>query len=616
MNRLLSQAVLLGTSLISAAAVAQESNAQETNASDNTLQTIVVSANRIEQPITETIASVSVITEEDLRRSQVSSIKDAMNLLPGVNFTTSGARGQTASLFTRGTESDHTLILLNGIRIGTPSAAGTRLELIPIDQIEKIEFVRGPRSALYGSEAIGGIIQIFTKQPSSDASGSVAVTLGDQGTQKIAGNISKQYSDTGSILLSVSSDHHDGIDSLDDSETDKDGYRNLSANITVNQQLSEQFDLTLQAAKWQGNSEFDASYGGNESDFENELYSAQVSYTGERFESSVTTAFVRDDNLTYGNGISRKHGSRYVTERTQINWLNSFFINDSTLSAGIDYLDDDLGDSSENYSETSRETKAAFIGLLHQGEHYQAEFSGRYTDDEQFGDNTTFSLGYAYQFEPLTVALSYGTAYKAPTFDDLYYPSQWGYQGNPNLKPEESRTAEITFSGNKKNRWEVSLYKTKIDDLIEINNTWSTMINTAEAEIEGADASYQINYGNWGHKLSYQYVYAIDANSKKQLRLRPKDTVKWQALYTKNNWSGGSEILWESKRYTSADNSKSLPSFTTVNLFAQYQITPEWQLGARVENLFDKEYHINSDFSGNYYNTQDRLVTASARYNF
>lgn len=608
MNRLpLYQAVLLGTSLISAAAVAQENNTSD----PQTLETIVVSANRIEQPITETIASVSVITAEDIQRSQVSSAKAAINLLPGVNFTSSGARGQAAAMYTRGTESDHTLVLLNGIRIGTPSAAGTRLELIPIDQIERIEFVRGPRSALYGSDAIGGIVQIFTKQPTGDATGSVAVTLGDQGTQKIAGNISKQYSDTGSILLSVSSDQDDGIDVKDDAETDKDGYRNLSANITVNQQLSEQFDLTLQAAKWQGNSEFDTSYGGNESDFENELYSAQVSYTGERFESSVTTAFVRDDNLTYGNGISRKNGSRYVTERTQINWLNSFFINNSTLSAGIDYLDDDLGDSSENYSETSRETKAAFIGLLHQGERYQVEASGRYTDDEQFGDNSTFSLGYAYQFEPLTVALSYGTAYKAPTFDDLYYPSQWGYQGNPDLEPEESHTAEITFSGNKQNRWEVSLYKTEIDNLIEINDTWSTMVNTAEAEIEGADASYQISYGNWNHKLSYQYVYAIDANSKKQLRFRPKDTVKWQIQYAKNNWSGGSELLWEGKRYTTLDNSASLPAFTTVNLFAQYQITPEWLLGARVENLFDKVYQTNPG-----YNTQDRLVTASARYSF
>lgn len=607
MNRLLSQAVLLGTSLISAAAVAQENN----TSAPQTLETMVVSANRIEQPITETIASVSVITAEEIQRSQVSSAKAAINLLPGVNFTSSGGRGQAAAMYTRGTESDHTLVLLNGIRIGTPSAAGTRLELIPIDQIDRIEFVRGPRSALYGSDAIGGIVQIFTKQPTEDATGSIAMTLGGQGTQKITGNISKQYSDTGSILLSVSSDQDDGIDVKDDTETDQDGYRNLSANITVNQQLNDQLDLTLQAAKWQGNSEFDTSYGGNESDFENELYSAQVSYTGERFESSVTTAFVRDDNLTYGNGISRKNGSRYVTERTQINWFNSFFINDSTLSAGIDYVDDDLGDSSENYSETSRETKAAFIGLLHQGERYQVEVSGRYTDDEQFGDNSTFSLGYAYQLEPLTVALSYGTAYKAPTFDDLYYPLQWGYQGNPDLEPEESHTTEITFSGNKQHRWEVSLYKTEIDNLIEINDTWSTMVNTAEAEIEGVDASYQISHGNWNHKLSYQYVDAIDANSKKQLRFRPKDTVKWQIQYAKNNWSGGSELLWEGKRYTTLDNSATLSAFTTVNLYAQYQITPEWLLGARVENLFDKVYQTNPN-----YFTQDRLVTASARYTF
>ncbi|MDO6564039.1 TonB-dependent receptor [Amphritea sp. 1_MG-2023] len=611
MNRLpLYQAVLLGTSLISATAVAQENTATTQTSDTNTLETMVVSANRIEQAATETIASVSVITAEEIQRSQVSSAKAAINLLPGVNFTSSGARGQAASLFTRGTESDQTLILLNGLRIGTSSASGTRLELIPVDQIERIEFVRGPRSALYGSDAIGGIIQIFTKQATGETSGSVAVTVGDQGTKKIAANIVQQYSDTGSILLSVSSDHDDGIDVKDDSETDKDGYRNQSANITVNQQLNEQFDLTLQAAKWQGNSEFDSSYSGNESDFENELYSGKISYADESFESAVTAAFTRDDNLTYGNGTSRNDGTRYVTERKQLNWLNSFFIDNNTVTAGIDYTDDDLSDSSATYTDTSRETKALFAGLLHQGERYQIEASGRYTDDDQFGDNSTYSLGYAYQFEPVKVALSYGTAYKAPTFDDLYLTNpSWGYQGNPDLEPEESETTELSFSGKGEiSNWEVSLYKTNVKNLISSNSTYTSVINIDKAEIEGAEASYQISYGNWNQTLSYQYVDARNATTGKRLLNRPQDTVKWQINYATNQWAAGSALIWEGKRDT---YSGSLASFAVVDFFTTYQITPEWQLGARVENLFDKVYQTNYG-----YYTQDRLVTATARYSF
>ncbi|MBU2966096.1 TonB-dependent receptor [Amphritea sp. 2_MG-2023] len=614
MNRLpLYQAVLLGTSLISAATVAQENNSSD----PQTLETIVVSANRVEQPITETIASVSVITEEDLRRSQVTSVKAAINLLPGVNFTSSGGRGQAASLFTRGTESDHTLILLNGLRIGNPSTTGTQLELIPIDQIDRIEFVRGPRSALYGSDAIGGIIQIFTKQAAGETSGSVAVTVGGQGTQKIDANIAKQYSDTGNILVSLSSDRDDGFDVLDDTETDNDGYRNLSANITLNQQLNDQFDLTLQAFKWQGNTEFDTSYGGNESDFENELYSGKISYAEESFESSLTTAFLRNDSLTYGNGISRQDGTRYVTERVQLNWLNSFFIDNNTITAGIDYLDDDLSDSTVDYSVTSRETKAAFVGLLHQGERYQAEASGRYTDDDQFGDNSTYSLGYAYQFEPMKVALSYGTGYKAPTFDDLYAPfvsyGPWGtYQGNADLQPEESETTELTFSNNGPTIWEISFYKTNITNLITYSTdpvTYdSTMMNVDKAKIEGADASYQISYGNWNHILSYQYVDARNRKTGDRLLNRPQDTVKWQINYAANQWAAGSAIIWEGKRDV---YNGTLPGFAVADLFTTYQITPEWQLGARVENLFDKVYQTNPG-----YYTQDRLVTASARYSF
>ncbi|UTW03874.1 TonB-dependent receptor [Amphritea atlantica] len=595
------QAVLLGTSLISVAAAAQE----------NTLDTIVVSANLIEQPITETIASVSVVTADDIQRSQVDSAKAAINLLPGVNFTSSGARGQAAALYTRGTESDHTLILLNGIRIGTPTAAGTRLELIPVDQIEKIEFVRGPRSALYGSDAIGGIIQIFTKDAKKQPLGSVAITLGDQGTQKISGSYSQPYSDSGSISVAISTDHHDGIDVKDDAEFDKDGYRNLSANIAVDQQLTDRIDLNLQASKWQGNSEFDTTWGGNESDFENELYSARISYSGDRFDSALSTAYVKDDNLTYGNGINRQNGSRYVTERTQVNWLNSVYINNSSISAGLDYLDDNLSESSTSYTVNSRETKAAFVGLLHDGENYQAELSGRFTDDEQFGENTTYSAGYAYQFEPVKVAISHGTAFKAPTFDDLYYPLSFGYQGNPDLKPEESETTELSISGNGSSTWEISLYKTDIRNLISINDSWTTVENTDKAEIEGVDASYKISYGNWNHTLAYQYVNAKDAATGKKLRFRPQDTVKWQINYAANQWSAGSEIIWEGKRYTTADNSSSLPAFAVVNLFTTYQITQEWTLGSRIENLFDKEYQTNPG-----YNTQDRLLAVSARYNF
>ncbi|MBR9866223.1 MAG: TonB-dependent receptor [Oceanospirillales bacterium] len=612
-NTRLCQAVLLSTSLVSAVAAAQSNSTSENKPVEkNTLNTIVVSANLIEQPVTETIASVSVITAEEIQRSQVDSAKAAINLLPGVNFTSSGARGQSAALYTRGTESDHTLILLNGIRIGTPTAAGTRLELIPVEQIEKIEFVRGPRSALYGSDAIGGIIQIFTKKSNNQASGSIALTLGDQGTQKLTGSYSQPYSDTGSLSVVLSADHHDGIDVHDDAETDKDGYRNLSANIAVNQQLTDRIDLNLQAIKWQGNSEFDNEYGGgNESDFENELYSGRISYSGDRFDSALSTAFIKDDNLTYGDGIRRKQGSRYVTERTQVNWLNSFYINNSSISAGLDYLDDDLRESTVSYTVSSRETKAAFVGLLHEGNNYQAELSGRFTDDEQFGENTTYSVGYAYQFEQVKVAISHGTAFKAPTFDDLYYPLSYGYQGNPDLKPEESETTEISLSGNSAALWEISFYKTDIHNLISINDTWTTVENTDKAEIEGVDASYRIAYGNWNHTLAYQYVNAKDAATGKKLRFRPQDTVKWQINYADNQWSAGSEIIWEGKRYTTADNSSSLPAFAIANIYSTYQITPEWTLGGRIENLFDKQYQTNPG-----YNTQDRLLTVSARYSF
>ncbi|MBY4678599.1 TonB-dependent receptor domain-containing protein [Marinobacterium arenosum] len=578
----------------------------------NLLETVVVSANRIAQPLTNTIAPVNVITREQLERNQVRTLQQALKLLPGVSFRNRGGAHQTSSLFMRGTNSDHTLILLNGQRINSATAGSTDFQFLPIEQIERIEVVRGPRSAQYGSDAIGGIIQIFTRKGTSEPLAQLTASAGTLGNRSLSGSYSGQYADGGFFALNLGVERSDGYDVRDGDETDDDGYLNRSFGLSIDQQLDDRWSVDGQLNYWEGNTEYDPhpAYGGdNENDFRNYAAAVSLDYQGERWHSRLTLAASEDNNTNYTDGQPKSDGSKFITERRELNWLNSLQLDDHLQATlGVDLRNDDVGDSTVDYAVTSRDVWGAFTGLIYSRGDWDLDASIRHTDDDQFGTHFTYSLGAQYQINPqLAVTASHGTAFKAPSFNELYYP----FFGDPDLEPEESKSYEIGLRGEHGLRWALNLYRTDVTDLISAPPPTYQIGNVDKAEIRGLELELGFDTGPLSHQLNLEYIDAEDSLTGKTLVYRPEHNLKWLANYSYNQFDVGSELLYVGKRYADASNSSELPSYLLVDLYASWRPQPQWLLGVRIDNLLDRDYVPSSG-----YKSQDQTVTVSARYTF
>lgn len=582
-------------------------------AQETQLDTVIVSANRIAQPVTETLAPVSIITREEIQAKNITSLKQALVTLPGISLISSGGKAQSTSLFTRGTNSSHTLILLNGQRINSATLGSTLFNLIPVDQIDRIEYVRGPRSALYGSDAIGGILQIFTNQQPSENTTTVSATAGSDNTQILSGSVRRAISDKTFYSVHLSDEQSGGYDVRDAQSADNDGYSIRTLSASLNHQINEQFNVQANSNLWQGDYEFDPSFGGDETEFSNFAHGLKLGYSRANLDSSLSLGISQDDSLTFGNGVTKAKGSKFVTQHKELNWLNHLSVGDYTdLTAGIDFRQDDVSKSSTNYSVEQRDTTGIFAGVIHSFDRIDLESSVRRTDDEQFGLHNTWSLAAAWNFDNgIQLGLSRGTGFKAPTFNDLYFPGS----GNPNLKPEQSKSTELSISGGDEVRWSVNLYETDITNLIawapDANGNWKPS-NVNNANIKGLEASTSFSYAAVAHTLTLDLLDPTDNKTGKDLIYRPDRQFKWQVSYAvEQNLTVGADLLYQGKRFTNAGNTASLPSNTLVNLYFSYEPYPSLELGVRVDNLLNKQYQSNRGF-----NAPDRQLMLTLGYSF
>lgn len=458
------------------------------------LDQIIVTATRTARTADETLASVTVITREEIDRRQATSVQEVLRGVPGLGVANSGGLGKATSVFLRGTNSDHVLVLVDGIRIGSATLGTAAFQDIPIDQIERIEVVRGPRSSLYGSEAIGGMIQIFTRKGGGAFKPSFSAGGGSHTTYKLSGGVSGG-DERG--WYNVSASHLDtrGFNACNGlpfppgggcftSEPDDDGYRNSAGSARAGYRFENGVELEGHLLHAEGKNEFDGSFV-NQSDFVQQAVSGKLRFSPvANWDVTLLGGRSLDESENFLNGASM---SVFDTERVSASLQNDItLVVNHLLTVGFDYYND-LVDSSEAFAVTSRDDKAGFA-------QYQGAFDGhdvvlgiRRDDNEQFGGRTTGNVAWGYTFGPgLRLTAAWGTAFKAPTFNQLFFP---GF-GNPNLKPEDSESWEVGASGRiAKLRWSLNSYYTQIDDLIAFDATTFASANIAEAQILGLEAS-------------------------------------------------------------------------------------------------------------------------------
>lgn len=582
--------------------VSSQTFADETSVDD--IEKISVTATRSAVNIDQGLASQIIITRADIELSQAQSISDLLSTVAGIDIVKAGGKGQGTSVFMRGTNSDHTLVLIDGVRVGSATAGTATFNTISPEMIERIEIVKGPRAALWGSDAIGGVIQIFTRKLQAGEFFAGA-TLGSDKYQQLKAGIGFSHGD-GFTSLNVNKSKSDGFDVKNDGEDDRDGYDFTSVAIRGQQKVSSAFTVDWLFTNDQGDNEYDGYYNGSEIDNHALLLRGTYQSTiGQVDNKTVVSVGQNKDYLdSFANGISQ---GIFETKRNQLSLVNNSVINpDLQLNVGIDTYQEKI-ESGTNYSEISRDITGIFTHGLYNYNQLSFEATVRYDDVEDTDSETTYNLGSGYQFsENQRIVLNYGTGFKAPTFNDLYYP----FSGNADLTSEFSKTIELFVESEVAGAvLGASFYQTKVEDLIAWTGTTSE--NVDQVDITGLEFNVIYRIGQSQHEFNATYTDAEDKSTGEQLIRRAKEKFNYKFNTSINNIDLYAEYQFHGKRYDDVwgIGTVKLSSFNLVNLSASYQINNQLKLQARIDNLFDKEYATISN-----YNSQTRALYLGITY--
>jgi vitamin B12 transporter len=623
--------ILFGSLLL--AGINSPLQAQDTPDSNSvTLPEMVVTATRTDTPKNQLAAGTTVYTRADIERLQVKTFPDLLRGTTGIDMTQQGGDGKTTSVFMRGTDSSHVLVLVDGIKVGSATLGSSPFEFIPVDQVERVEIIRGPQSSLYGSEAIGGVIQIFTREGGDSEKPRVTVNAGGgtYDTLKASGTISGKWQDT---WYTAGASHYntngfssrplvvDPFGGKPLNQPDHDGYYNTAVNARVGHRFDNNAEIEASFMRSQGRNEFDGIFQ-DSTQFVNQVASLSGSMDiVDNWRSTLRLGQSFDDNDNFApNG---NFSTRFNTTRWNASWLNEVTLTDEhKLIIGSDYREDQADYRKDNlanhnqYTINSRYDVGVF-GEYH-GQFLDDQFvnaSVRWDKNEQFGQYVTGSVGLRSNWSyGISSFANFGNAFKAPTFNDLYWPNA----GNPYLKPEESISTEIGLAGNHKNlQWELRAYHTNLDNLINwapaptIQDPYRWIpSNVDKAEIQGIEAEISTQFMGWNGKLNMNILSPEDRKTNKRLLRRADKTLSFDLSRSFNQFDIGARVLAQDYRFDDADNNIKVAGYVTVDLRAAYHFNKNWVLNAKLNNLLDKQYQTVND-----YNTADRNFFISILYN-
>ena len=579
---------------------------------------VVVTASRIPQERKAVIGDVSVIEAADIARAGQSTLLELLQTQPGIEISHNGGAGKTSSLFMRGTNSNHVIVLVDGIRINSETSGTTAFENIPTAQIERVEILRGPSSSLYGQDAIGGVIQIFTKQGKGAPRFYASAGYGSYNTRTADAGFSGSVGDT-NFALNISSYDTDGFSAVRTHNRlykDDDGYRNLAVSGSLSHQIIPGHSVGIQFFSSEGHNRYDNSF--NATDFSDRNMMRQFGYSifsrnqiTESWHSIIRLGEGRNDGTYYEEAsVSRSY---FDTKQRQLSWQNDIILPVGILTLLYDRLEQRVG-SSTQFDKSSRNNDgyAAIYSLTH-GVH-SAQLSYRSDHNSQYGTNYTGNIGYGYQInDAWQVTASYGNAFRAPTFNQLYYPALYGpgTGGNPNLEPEKSDNVEASVRYNdKQTSLSATVYENKVRNLI----AGSPSININRAKIQGLTLVGSQQWDAWTLRGSVDIQSPRNDENGNLLQLRANRHGSLNLAYQWDKLRISSEMVGSSARYNDPTNTVRLGGYTLFNMAAEYKITPEWRLLARANNIFDKKYALARDFGGEYYNTPGSNVFFSVSY--
>lgn len=616
---------LLPSALAAAIVLALPVHAFAQSAEDATdLDDVVVTGTRTAVSVEDSLVPAQVIDRAEIERSQATSLAQLLNGRAGITLSNQGGLGKISGLNLRGAEADHVLVLIDGVRIGSATAGLPALQDLPVEQIERVEIVRGPRSSLYGSEAIGGVVQIFTRRGGKGLSRHFKLGGGSHDLREVAGGFA-WHGERGWLGADGAYQSTDGINACrgrgpDPSipfdfgagcftdEPDRDGYRNVSLNVRGGYRFTDTLSAEANFLDAQGDNEFDGSWT-NRSKVRQQVFGGKLAFApSDKFNLALTVGRNRDDSDDYHD---QSHTGFFGTRRDQATLQGDYaFAQGQLLSVGADWQRDEV-DSDTAFDETRRSNRAGFVEYQGNFGAHRVQASLRRDDNDQFGAHTTGSAGYGYRFgNGLQLNASYATGFKAPSFNDLYYP----FFGNPDLKPESSKSLNLGVAqyGDGWN-WTFNVYETRVEDLIAYDSLIFLPNNIDKARIRGAE--FTVATTLWGWDVSTQLSRTDPrndgdgSNRDNLLPRRPQNSARIDLDRAFGKFRIGATGFGAGHRYDEVANLTRLAGYGTLDLRAEFAINDEWTVQAQARNVFDRAYETVA-----WYNQPGREYGLTLRY--
>ncbi len=596
--RRLRRALAVAATAVATAAVAQPAPRS------TTLDPVAVTATRTAQPIADLLADLTVIGPDEILRSGAQSLPQLLQRQPGVEVTINGGAGATSGAFLRGANRGQTLVLIDGLRVGSSSVGATSLEAIPLDQIERIEILRGPASSLYGADAIGGVIQVFTKRaggaafvPSASAGyGTWDTRSASAGLRGALGPLAFSLQAGGTRSAGFNAIVNPANASYAD---DRDGYASENTGLSAVLPWAPGQEAAVSYLRNRLNNQYDGGPGFDDRTVTTlEAWSvASRNRLAAWWNSTLTIGEGSDDSVSqtaYGD-------YPYRTTQRQYTWQNDFALPAGTLSVIAERREERLA-TTDAFAITARDTNSATGVWQMTRDALALQANLRHDRSSQYGGQTTGGIAAGYRFSPAwRVTAGYSTGFKAPSFNDLYYP---GFS-NPALQPETARNAEAgvywtAAAGGA--RWEARAigYYNRVEHLIvfQCDADYNCLPrNVDRATLSGVTLGVDAAWGDTRVKGSLDLQDPQDDATGALLPRRARRHGVLGVLQQAGPVQLGVEFVASSLRYDDVANTRRMGGYGIVNLTVDWPFAPGWSLSVRGNNVFDKDYQLAADYS-------------------
>ena len=574
---------------------------------------LFVTATRSNQETINLLSDISIIGIDEINRSGSTSIIDLLQRQPGIEISNSGGLGKQTSIYMRGTNANQLIVLVDGVRMNSITTGLTAFENLSLTQVEKIEILRGPSASLYGSDGIGGVIQIFTKKnkkgfnPYANFGYSRYVTK----TNNVGFTAGGEKFTYGLNLTSIDSN---GFSSLDTNEAiikDDDGFNSLNINGKIEYEFNRDDSVKLSFINNQGHNEYDnryrSYYGNTVPNVKNKMLNQNInllfknkfsnSWDSQLLFSSSLDKYTDQQivNSSY-DGLERSN-LYYQTIQNEINWTNNIKSTLGDFTFAIDRLEQKLS-SNNSYDENKRNNTGYVVNYIKDFGQHIFQSSYRIDLNTHSGTNNTKSIGYGYKFDNhWKASFQYGEGFKNPTFNDLYAAYDQYYTPNPNLKSETSKNIEASINYiYESNSFKATLFENRINDLITLYTCgWNTCIeNSSKAKISGLTltANKYIGHTQFYSSLTTQSADTENNNIHTKLARRANFYGTLGVTYFFDDWIIGGEFTGSASKYNDRENNAPIPGYVISNLFINKTFENNWKLNLRVNNVFDKEYYF------------------------